>query len=88
MEGFQTVFAVLLEQLSLVSPMLTRFYAGELSEDRARKQDLSLRSYFKHPTRQEVRDLAERGFTFCCREDIEEVTRRLKGFAEAGACNG
>lgn len=76
--SFRTVFGVLLEQLSRVSPMLLRFYAGQTHERDATPQDLSKRSYFRHPTRDDVRAMYANGHRFYERADLQRVERTLR----------
>ena len=73
MHGLDTVFAVLREQMARISPMLIRFYRGETSEHQAQPQDLTRRTYFKHPTRRDVAELRRRGFRFYQPEDLSAV---------------
>lgn len=85
-EGIRTVAALLLKQMEIVSPMLARFYEGTTSEKSATPQDLSKRSYFRHPTRRQVAEFRRRGFTFCSDEDTERLVaaaRRLRARAES-----
>jgi len=84
MEHHQTVFSVLLEQTANVSPMLLRFYEGASSEQDARLQDLSRRTYFRHPTRADVAELFRHGHRFYTRADLERVERRLKQLVSTG----
>ena|GEM_PF-2057932 len=88
MERLCTVCAVLLEQLARVSPMLIRFYERETSEASARPQDLSKRTYYGHPAREDVARLFGQGFAFYDRTDIEGVARRLEGFTRWGSRTG
>ncbi len=76
----RTVFSVLLEQASLISPMLLRFYAGQTHERDATPQDLSKRSYFRHPTRDDVRALHAQGHRFYERADLQRVEQTLREF--------
>lgn len=73
MNGLHSVMGVLRRQMELVSPMLNRFYAGETSERNASHQDLSKRSYFRHPTRADVSDMLARGCRFYDRDDLAAI---------------
>jgi methionyl-tRNA formyltransferase len=87
-DNVRTVAALLLKQMELVSPMLERFYDGTTSERLATPQDLSKRSYFRHPTRQQVAEFRRRGFSFCSEEDTQRLVmaaRRLRDRARAAA---
>ncbi|UCC29986.1 MAG: hypothetical protein JSU86_17520 [Phycisphaerales bacterium] len=85
MEGLRTVFALVLRQVACVSPLLNRFYSGETSEQNARPQDPAQRTYFKHPTRQDVAELKRRGFGFYDRGDLVNVACRLDELARLGS---
>jgi hypothetical protein len=78
LEGHATVLSVMLEQTSHVSPMLSRFYRGETSEHHAQPQDLSQRSYFRHPRRSDVAALFEHGHRFYDESDLSAIERRLR----------
>jgi hypothetical protein len=73
-----TVLAVALKQASCVSPMLIRFFEGGTSEHDARQQDLSKRTYFRHPTRKDVAELRRLGFSFYDRADLALVASTLE----------
>ncbi len=85
MEGLRTVFAVALEQAARVSPMLIRFYEGKTSETDVQQQDLTRRTYFKHPARHDVVELLRCGSAFYDRTDLANVTRRLEELARLGS---
>lgn len=78
MKGLHTVMQVLLQQMACVSPLLLRFYDGQTSEANATPQDLSLRSYFRHPTRKQVSEFRANGFRFNAHEDIAALHDRLR----------
>jgi hypothetical protein len=84
MKKHRTVLSVLLEQTANVSPMLLRFYEGETSERYASPQDLSKRTYFKHPSRRDVAELFRNGLAFCNRADLNRVEDRLRHLVESG----
>ena len=54
MGGCKSVVSVLLKQTKLVSPMLNDFYNGKTSENLLEKQNLSERSYFRHPNKSQA----------------------------------
>ncbi|TWT40873.1 Bifunctional polymyxin resistance protein ArnA [Phycisphaerae bacterium RAS1] len=85
MAGLRTVLGVLRKQMALVSPMLNRFYAGETSEQGAYPQDLSKRSYFRHPTRADVSALLRQGIQFHDREDLDAVEQAARDLLSPAA---
>jgi methionyl-tRNA formyltransferase len=87
MQHHQTVFSVLLAQAANISPMLLHFYEGASSERDARSQDLSRRTYFRHPTRADVAELFRHGHRFYTRADLERVERRLKQLVSGGGAD-
>lgn len=46
-----------------VSPMLIGLFSGDLSLDDVREQDLSMRSYFRHPAKCDVRRFYKKGYS-------------------------
>ncbi len=70
--------------------MLERFYAGETGLDRMSEQDLSKRSYYRHPARQDVKALRRRGVVFKDRATSDELVACVRELAEKaderGAC--
>jgi methionyl-tRNA formyltransferase len=80
--GLRTVLALLREQTARISPMLGRYYAGDTSERGAVPQDLSRRSYFRHPTRADVAALHQAGYCFYDGKDLADIEARLRGLAE------
>lgn len=84
-DGIRTVLALALKQAACVLPMLTRFYEGDTSENDARQQDLTLRTYFGHPSRRDVGELWSRGLEFYDRADLANISRRLDELARLGA---
>lgn len=54
LDGFNSVMSVLLEQIKLISPMLINFYENKTSEKEVQKQDLSKRTYYRHPLKSDV----------------------------------
>lgn len=81
MAGHRTVFSVLLEQAASVAPTLLNFYAGRTSEAAAVPQDLSKRSYFRHPTRADVRALYADGNRFYDASDLQRCEQTLRDLA-------
>lgn len=86
--GLRTVLGVLLEQTACVSPMLDAFYSGRTHESQARPQDLSRRSYYRHPTRADVRALRARGCRFYDAADLAAVAARVRALAGQVARGG
>lgn len=79
--GINSVLGLLIKQMELVSPVLCRLYAGDLHEKHAVPQDLSKRSYFRHPTRQQIREFRRNSRVFTTPEDIGRIAdtaRRLR----------
>ncbi len=72
-KGITSVTDLLIRQMELVSPVLCRYYDGELHEDRATPQDLTQRTYYRHPTRQQVADFKHRRLQFTTRQDVDRV---------------
>lgn len=74
----RTVLQLVLDQAAAISPMLIRYYRGETSESAATPQDLSRRSYFRHPKKADVRALRDAGFDFYSKEDLKRVKQALR----------
>jgi len=62
MAGATTALDVLCRMADCVSPMLNRFFAGRTTLEQARPQPAEGRSYFRHPTRKQVREFKAAGF--------------------------
>jgi methionyl-tRNA formyltransferase len=58
----KTCLGLMLDMAGQVSPLLNRFHAGETRLDNVTGQDLSQRSYFRHPDRAQVADFKRRGY--------------------------
>lgn len=54
LKGCSSVMSVLLKQIELISPMLINYYAGKTSENIAEKQELSERTYYRHPLKKDI----------------------------------
>ncbi len=85
MEGATTALEVLLRMAAKVSPMLIRFFRNETSLENARSQPLKGRSYFRHPTRQQVRQFRSHCYRMLDSEAkkkaiaaVDKLTRRVK----------
>jgi hypothetical protein len=85
MSGLTTVLAVALQQTARVSPMLCRYYEGQTSEQNAVEQDLSQRSYFRHPRRADVAALYRNGHRFYAQSDLAQIAMQLEQLATAAA---
>ncbi len=77
-QGIRSVLGLLIEQMEMVSPVICRFYDGLLHEDNAEPQDLSQRSYFRHPTREQVKEFKSKGLAFSTREDVVRLARMAR----------
>jgi acetyltransferase-like isoleucine patch superfamily enzyme len=77
-KGICSVAGLLIRQMELVSPVLCRFYNGAINESEAVRQDLTKRSYFRHPTKAQVRDFKGRGLTFITAEDVRRLTNMAR----------
>lgn len=85
--GINSVLGLLLKQMELVSPALCRLYSGDLHEKDAVPQNLDKRSYYRHPTRQQIREFRRNNLVFTSSEDIArlaESARRLRDRRTAG----
>lgn len=68
-----TVLSVLLKQINSVSPMLNNFYEGITHENNSFPQDLSQRSYFKHPQKEDIARFKKLGLAFAGVADKKRV---------------
>jgi len=68
-EGGTTVLFVLLKQMNSISSMLNNFYEGITHENNSFPQDLSQRSYFKHPKKEDIARFKKLGLTFLSATD-------------------
>ena len=73
MKGCNSVASVLLQQTKLVSPMLNDFYRGETSENSLTKQNLSDRSYFRHPNRLQASQFNRSSKVYVTFQDIRLI---------------
>lgn len=73
----QTCLDLLLRMADQVSPLLNRFFEGCVGLDDARPQDLSERSYFRHPDRRQVRAFHARGLRMMDRESRNRLFRKV-----------
>jgi len=81
----RTVLRIIIRMTEVASEMLTRFFEGTTGFDRQWDQDLSKRSYFRHPTRAQVKDFKARGYRMLdsaskahMLERVQEVAEELK----------
>lgn len=77
-QGITSVTDLLIRQMEMVSPVLCRFYDGELHETRATPQDLGKRTYYRHPTRQQVSDFKHRRLLFTTSQDVNRVIKMAR----------
>lgn len=61
-ENINTCMELNLKMSECVSPMLLKFFKGETSFEEARLQDAQDRTYFRHPSREQVKKLKESGY--------------------------
>lgn len=81
MEGARTALEVLLPMAATVSPMLLRFFNGETTLEAATPQDPTGRSYFKHPTRSQMRQFRRNGFRMTNAASRKATVDRIKQLA-------
>ena len=89
MEGARTALEVLLRMAAKVSPMLLRFFNGETTLEAATPQDPTGRSYFKHPTRSQMRQFRRNGFRMmdaASRKATIDRVRQLVAHASTMVC--
>ncbi len=80
--GIRSVMGLLNRQMDMVSPVLNRYYDGELHENNAIPQDLSQRSYFRHPTREQVSEFRNKSLVFWTRDDVNQMCRTATALRE------
>jgi len=73
---------LLLDMSEQVSPLLNDLFDGEKSLKDAYPQDLTARSYFKHPSRSEMALYKESGCTLTTRESIGRLRRVVRTIME------
>jgi len=81
-EGAGSALEVLLRMAERVSPMLCRFFEGETSLGDARPQPTEGRSYFRHPTRRQVRHFRGGGHRMVDRNAKCRATERVKALTQ------
>ena len=77
----RTCLDLLLAMAAKVSVMLIRFFEGETGFGRMRKQDLSKRSYFGHPTREQVAQFEANGYRMMDSASKKEFYTRVRQLA-------
>lgn len=82
LENHRSVLSVLMQQASMASPILNRLYAGEIRLDSELPQDLTQRSYYRHPSRQEVREFVRGGGRFIERRDVDHCRNALRALRD------
>lgn len=70
-EGTRTCLELLLRMTSCVSPMLERFFQGTTTLQDANPQDPAGKSYFRHPTRGQMREFRANGLRMMDRRSRE-----------------
>lgn len=78
MKGINSVMSVLLKQIDLISPMLINFYNGNTSEFNTIKQDLSKRTYYRHPSKNDITGFYERERVFFDRKSLSIFLKGIK----------
>lgn len=73
MERCTSVASVLLKQTKLVSPMLNDFYSGKTSENLLERQELSERSYFRHPNKSQASIFNNSSNIYITISDVREM---------------
>jgi len=74
-----------LHMAELVAPMLCRFFEGTTTLEGARPQPDHGRSYFRHPTRADVRQFRRRGYRMASGAAKRETIRRVGRLAAQAA---
>jgi len=69
---------LLLKMAATVSPILDRFFRGQTSFANTREQNLALRSYFRHPTRSQVRQFHSAGYRMLDARSKRLVFQRVR----------
>ncbi len=82
MNGATTALELMLRMAACVSPMLVRLFAGDTCVADARPQPPTGRSYFRHPTREQVREFRANGLRML---DSASRTRALAAVRTAAA---
>lgn len=85
MSGVRTSLELALRMADRVSPMLCRLYEGETSLADLREQDSSKRSYFRHPTRSQVRQFHGKGFRMKDRMSAQMLRDSVRAQTESAA---
>ena len=75
----KTCLGLMLDMAREVSPLLNRFCSGETSLSYLTEQDSACRTYFRHPSRAQVRDFKRRGYLMM----DAEARHRLVGMVQA-----
>ncbi len=82
MSGVRTALEVALRMTACVSPMLCRLFDGKTSLANLRGQDHTQRTYFRHPTRAQMRQFRVAEFRMQSRDSRQMLLDRVKGLAE------
>lgn len=82
MKDAKTALGVLLRMAACVSPMLCRFFEGQTTLEEARPQPSEGRSYFRHPTRAQVREFKSNGYRMMSRDSKGRLLERVEELAQ------
>jgi methionyl-tRNA formyltransferase len=77
-EKNRSVLSVALKQAATISPMLNNFYGNKTNERDASLQDLSMRSYFRHPRKEVIKPFLKKGYTFMNGEDKKQIINAVR----------
>ena len=77
----KSALGLALKMASHVSPLLCRFYDGETTLASAKPQPTTGRSYFRHPSLEQVREFKRSGYAFldsASKRDVRAAATKLK----------
>ena len=76
--NIRSVLELQIRMASEVSPLLIRFFQGTTALTKTTEQDQNLRSYFRHPTKEQVRHLKSNGYILIDSTSRKKVYNELK----------
>jgi hypothetical protein len=65
-----------------VSPLLNRLFSGETDLAQGTPQDLQGRTYFKHPSRAQIKQFKSKGHTLASRQSVRQLKQAAKAAAQ------
>ena len=86
MKGTKTTLEILLRMAACASPVLCRFFEGQTTLEQASLQPPTGRSYFRHPTRKQVRQFKSNGYRMMSRKSKKTLLGRVKELSQL-ACS-